>query len=120
MNHSGQQYKRGSVIREGLRHVCFSRHFNRLFRFAMGEFSAYNVLQRTKEIGIRKVLGASVNSILVLAIHAKIFSGWILVSELFSGDSCGLDPHEHYCWKIMLPDSASVARVFGIAGVNLW
>ncbi len=40
--------------------------------------SAYNVLQRTKEISIRKVLGASVNSILVLL--SKDFLRLILVS----------------------------------------
>jgi len=34
--------------------------------FGLLGLSAYNVLQRTKEIGIRKVMGASVNSILVL------------------------------------------------------
>ncbi|HXB07337.1 MAG TPA: ABC transporter permease, partial [Puia sp.] len=34
--------------------------------FGLLGLSAYNVLQRTKEIGIRKVLGASVNSLLYL------------------------------------------------------
>lgn len=51
--------------------------FNRLFTFfsslaifvaCLGFFglSSYTTLQRTKELGIRKVLGASVNSLLVL------------------------------------------------------
>jgi putative ABC transport system permease protein len=34
--------------------------------FGLLGLSAYNVLQRTKEIGIRKVMGATVNSILIL------------------------------------------------------
>ncbi len=34
--------------------------------FGLSGLSAYNVLQRTKEIGIRKVVGASVNSLLYL------------------------------------------------------
>jgi putative ABC transport system permease protein len=40
--------------------------------------SAYNVIQRTKEIGIRKVLGASAQSILVLL--SKDFMKLILVA----------------------------------------
>jgi len=34
--------------------------------FGLAGLSAYNIQQRTKEIGIRKVMGASVNSLLVL------------------------------------------------------
>lgn len=34
--------------------------------FGLSGLSAYNILQRTKEIGIRKVMGASTNSLLVL------------------------------------------------------
>ncbi len=46
--------------------------------FGLLGLSAYNVLQRTKEIGIRKVLGASVNSLLVLL--SKEFLLLVLVS----------------------------------------
>jgi putative ABC transport system permease protein len=46
--------------------------------FGLLGLSAYNVLQRTKEIGIRKVLGASVNSLLVLL--SKEFLVLVLVS----------------------------------------
>jgi putative ABC transport system permease protein len=60
--------------------------------FGLLGLSAYNVLQRTKEISIRKVLGASVNSILVLlskdflrliliSFFLAIPIGWILMSQ---------------------------------------
>ncbi|MDF2192013.1 ABC transporter permease [Paraflavitalea sp. CAU 1676] len=48
--------------------------------FGLLGLSAYNVIQRTKEIGIRKVLGASAQSILVLL--SKDFMKLILVSLL--------------------------------------
>jgi putative ABC transport system permease protein len=46
--------------------------------FGLLGLSAYNVLQRTKEIGIRKVLGASVNSLLILL--SKEFFLLVIVS----------------------------------------
>lgn len=46
--------------------------------FGLLGLSAYNVLQRTKEIGIRKVLGASVQSILILL--SKDFIKLVLLS----------------------------------------
>jgi len=46
--------------------------------FGLLGLSAYNVLQRTKEIGIRKVMGASVNSILVLL--SKDFMKLVLIA----------------------------------------
>lgn len=46
--------------------------------FGLLGLSAYNVIQRTKEIGIRKVLGASAKSILILL--SKDFMKLILVS----------------------------------------
>jgi putative ABC transport system permease protein len=44
--------------------------------------SAYNVLQRTKEIGIRKVMGATVKSILVLL--SRDFLKLILIALIFA------------------------------------
>jgi putative ABC transport system permease protein len=46
--------------------------------FGLLGLSAYNVLQRTKEIGIRKVLGASVQNLLVLL--SKDFLKLVLIS----------------------------------------
>ncbi len=50
--------------------------------FGLLGLSAYNVLQRTKEIGIRKVLGASLQSILILL--SRDFLKLIFVSLLFA------------------------------------
>ena len=80
--------------------------------FGLLGLSAYNVLQRTKEIGIRKVLGASVNSILVLlskdflrlilvSFFLAIPVGWILMSQWL----------EDYAFRIHIG-----WWVFGIAG----
>jgi len=44
--------------------------------------SAFIARQRTKEIGIRKVLGSSVSGIVLLL--TKTFAGWILVANLVS------------------------------------
>ncbi len=60
--------------------------------FGLLGLSAYNVLQRTKEIGIRKVMGATVNSILILlsrdflklVLFALVFAiplGWFIMSK---------------------------------------
>lgn len=60
--------------------------------FGLLGLSAYNVLQRTKEIGIRKVLGASVQSILIhlskdflklvlLSFFLAIPVGWYVMNE---------------------------------------
>ena len=50
--------------------------------FGLLGLSAYNVLQRTKEIGIRKVLGASVQSIMVLL--SQDFLKLVLISLLLA------------------------------------
>lgn len=44
--------------------------------------SSYNVLQRTKEIGVRKVLGASISSIVVLL--SKDFLKLVIISSLIA------------------------------------
>jgi putative ABC transport system permease protein len=86
----GQQYKAdllfGSVF--GL----FSFLAILIACFGLLGLSAYNVLQRTKEIGIRKVMGATVNSILILlsrdflklilvALVLAIPLGWFVMSK---------------------------------------
>ncbi|HEY2727992.1 MAG TPA: FtsX-like permease family protein, partial [Parafilimonas sp.] len=80
--------------------------------FGLLGLSAYNVLQRTKEIGIRKVLGASVQSILVLL--SLDFLKLILISFLFA------IPAGWFIMNLWLRDYAyriNIAWwVFGIAG----
>jgi putative ABC transport system permease protein len=44
--------------------------------------SAYSTEQRTKEIGIRKVLGSSVSSIVILL--TKNYTRWVIVANLFA------------------------------------
>jgi putative ABC transport system permease protein len=50
--------------------------------FGLLGLSAYNVLQRTKEIGVRKVLGASLQSILILL--SRDFLKLVLISLLLA------------------------------------
>jgi putative ABC transport system permease protein len=60
----GQQYKADMLF--GKVFALFAFLAILIASFGLLGLSAYNVLQRTKEIGIRKVLGASIESILVL------------------------------------------------------
>ncbi|HEY1055393.1 MAG TPA: FtsX-like permease family protein, partial [Emticicia sp.] len=76
--------------------------------------SSYNVLQRTKEIGVRKVLGASISSIVVLL--SKDFLKLVIVASLIAFP---------LAWMVMnqwLQDFASRINiqwwVFLIAGIS--
>jgi putative ABC transport system permease protein len=60
----GQQYKADSLF--GSVFGIFAFLAILIACFGLLGLSAYNVLQRTKEIGIRKVMGATVNNILIL------------------------------------------------------
>ncbi|HSZ33649.1 MAG TPA: ABC transporter permease [Puia sp.] len=86
----GQQYKADMLF--GTVFGIFSFLAILIACFGLLGLSAYNVLQRTKEIGIRKVLGASVNSILMLlsrdflklillALILAIPLGWFVMSR---------------------------------------
>ncbi len=86
----GQQYKADMLF--GTVFGIFSFLAILIACFGLLGLSAYNVLQRTKEIGIRKVLGASVNSILILlsrdflklillALILAIPLGWFVMSR---------------------------------------
>ena len=81
--------------------------------FGLLGLSAYNVLQRTKEIGIRKVMGASVNSILVLL--SKDFLKLVLIALVLA------IPIGWYIMNNWLQDFAYRVNVnwwvFGIAGI---
>lgn len=86
----GQQYKADMLF--GTVFGIFSFLAILIACFGLLGLSAYNVLQRTKEIGIRKVLGANVNSILILlsrdflklilfALVLAIPLGWFVMSK---------------------------------------
>jgi putative ABC transport system permease protein len=72
----GQQYKADMLF--GKVFAMFAFLAILLACFGLLGLSAYNVLQKTKEIGIRKILGASVQSILMLL--SKDFLKLILIS----------------------------------------
>jgi putative ABC transport system permease protein len=72
----GQQYKADGLF--GTVFAIFAFLAILIACFGLLGLSAYNVLQRTKEIGIRKVLGASVQSILLLL--SKDFLKLIIIS----------------------------------------
>ena len=76
----GQQYKADILFENVFGIFAFLAIL--LACFGLLGLSAYNVLQRTKEIGIRKTLGASVQSILILL--SKDFLKLILISFLLS------------------------------------
>lgn len=71
--------------------------------------AAYTAEQRTKEIGIRKVMGATVGGIVVLL--SKEFLKWVLISNLIAW------PVAFYFmirgWKFRLPDRSEPDRVPG-------
>jgi putative ABC transport system permease protein len=72
----GQQYKADGLF--GTVFAIFAFLAILIACFGLLGLSAYNVLQRIKEIGIRKVLGASVQSILLLL--SKDFLKLIIIS----------------------------------------
>ncbi|HAK80778.1 MAG TPA: ABC transporter permease [Runella sp.] len=76
--------------------------------------SSYNVLQRTKEIGVRKVLGANVSSIVVLL--SKDFLKLVVISSLIAF------PIAWFVMNYWLQDFASRIEVkwwvFVLAGVS--
>ncbi|MES2647246.1 MAG: ABC transporter permease [Bacteroidota bacterium] len=71
-----QQYKADMLF--GKVFVVFAFLAILIACFGLLGLSAYNVLQRTKEIGIRKVLGASVQNLLILL--SKDFLKLVLIS----------------------------------------
>jgi putative ABC transport system permease protein len=86
----GQQYKADMLF--GTVFGIFAFVAILIACFGLLGLSAYNVLQRTKEIGIRKVMGASVNSILILlsrdflkliliALFLAIPAGWVIMNN---------------------------------------
>jgi len=82
--------------------------------FGILSLSAYNIIQRTKEIGIRKVLGASVKSIFILLYRE--FVSLILIGILIAA------PVAWYVMSLWLQDFAYRIPihwwVFAVAGIT--
>ena len=55
-----------------------------IFVACLGLFglTAFNIEKRTKEIGVRKVLGASISNLLVML--TKDFTKWILIADIIA------------------------------------
>jgi len=80
--------------------------------FGLVGLSAYNILQRTKEVGVRKVLGASVRS--VVFILSKDFLALVIVSFVIAAPVSWLIMHnwlQDFAYRIGIS-----WWVFGIAG----
>ncbi len=69
---------------ERLRHVFLTFTFLGIFIACLGLFglAAFTAEQRTKEIGIRKVLGASVSNIMILL--SREFARWVLLANIIA------------------------------------
>jgi putative ABC transport system permease protein len=81
--------------------------------FGLVGLSAYNILQRTKEVGIRKVLGASVKS--VVFILSKDFLLLVVISFVIAAPASWWIMHnwlEGFAFRINIS-----LWVFGIAGI---
>lgn len=77
-------YDRLYKSEERLRHVFLTFTFLGIFIACLGLFglAAFTAEQRTKEIGIRKVLGASVPGIVLLL--SKEFIKWVLIANVIA------------------------------------
>lgn len=75
--------------------------------------ASFTAEQKTKEIGIRKTLGSSINEIIILL--SKDFTKWIIVGNLIAW------PIAYYGMRIWLEDFAYKSEInllhFGLAGV---
>lgn len=82
--------------------------------FGLSGLSAYNILQRTKEIGIRKVMGASVNRLLFIL--SKDFMLLVFVSFIIAVPLCWWAMHtwlQDFAYRINIQP-----WVFLIAGLS--
>ena len=93
-----------------------------IFIGCMGLFglTAYSVVQRTKEIGIRKVLGASVSHVMGLFsadfIKLILIATFIAIPVAYTGISWWLD---EYAYKVSLTWWLFVLPVFGVLLIAL-
>jgi len=94
--------------------------------FGLVGLSAYNILQRTKEVGIRKVLGASVQNVVFilskdfLALVAIAFViaapvSWLIMNRWLEGYAFRIDIS---WWVLAVAGLAAFAIAFGTLSVQ--
>jgi putative ABC transport system permease protein len=94
-----------------------------IFIGCMGLFglTAYSIVQRTKEVGIRKVLGASVSHVMALFsvdfIRLILIATFIAIPLAYTGIAYWLD---EYAYKVSLAWWLFVLPVVGVAVIGLF
>ena len=76
----GEMYRSEQIMSRMITHFSFLAIF--IACLGLLGLTSYSIVQRTREIGIRKVLGASTSTIVVLL--TKQFTKWVLVANIIA------------------------------------
>ncbi len=76
----GEMYRSEQIMSRMITHFSFLAIF--IACLGLLGLTSYSIIQRTREIGIRKVLGASTSTIVVLL--TKQFTKWVLVANIIA------------------------------------
>jgi putative ABC transport system permease protein len=106
-----------------LRQVFLTFTFLAIFIACLGLFglAAFSAEQRTKEIGIRKVLGATVSNILILI--SREFTKWILVANLIAWPIAYFAMHrwlQNFAYRVSIGWWVFIAAALLALGVALF
>jgi len=116
-------YDRLYKSEERLRHVFLTFTFLGIFIACLGLFglAAFTAEQRTKEIGIRKVLGASVLNILILL--CREFATWVLLANIIAWPVAYLAMNrwlQNFAYRINIGWAVFVAAALLALGIALF